>query len=564
MPSIRILPESLRNMIAAGEVVERPASVVKELIENSIDADSQNIEIEISYGGKRLIRVADDGTGMDREDAILSIERYATSKISKIDDLINLRTLGFRGEALSSIASVSRMTVETGRREESTGTYIEIHGGVIKVIKDSPQKGTVITVKDLFYNVPARKKFMKSEQTELSHIIENIIHQALSHYRVRFRVRIDGGEFMLLPQAYHERERIAQIFGADFINGIEEFEKREGEISIKGFISRPDKSRRTRTNQYLFINHRPVKDPIVSKAIYTALERYLEKERHPFYVIFIDMPPENVDFNVHPSKKEVRFRDNNLIYEIVHSTIRENYLFEKISIFSHGTDYRDVETKIMAQGLSLSETSVTFSNVENIPMPSARDLKRHEFIFIANTYIGFSEPDGFMVMDQHAAHERILYERFLKRKIQPTILLFPVEIRLSPQEYRNILDNLEILREYGFEVDDFGDNSVIVRQIPDIFDKDDIPSLLKDIAYAINNTEIDKESDIYDKKRMEVAMAIACHRSVRKGTRLTQDEAHSLLERLYETDDPWHCPHGRPTMVKFDIPYLERLFRRRK
>ncbi|WP_333654410.1 DNA mismatch repair endonuclease MutL [Dissulfurispira sp.] len=322
MPRINVLPLNLRNKIAAGEVVERPASVVKELMENSIDAMASRIEIDVAKAGKRLIRVSDNGIGMDREDALLAFERYATSKIKDEHDLFNIKTMGFRGEALSSIASVSRVRLITSHQDE-TGTCIEIIGGDVKEIKDCPAIGTTIEIKDLFFNTPARRKFLKSDSTENYHIIDTVTREAISHYQTGFVLRMDGDDVLNLSPASSYKERLVQIFGKDFVNELMETEAEDGRISIKAFLGKTTNLRNNRNNQFLFINNRPVKDQPITYAVYKAYEELIPKDRHPVFLLFMGIDPKKVDFNVHPTKREVRFEDKSSVFNFVHQAAKE-------------------------------------------------------------------------------------------------------------------------------------------------------------------------------------------------------------------------------------------------
>jgi len=323
MPQIKILPSDLTNKIAAGEVVERPASVVKELIENSIDAGATDIKVDVLYGGKRLMRVSDNGAGMDREDALLCFRRHATSKLSDEKDLFYIKTMGFRGEALPSIASVSKVKIITGKKGEPSGISVEIAGGEVREMKDSPAVGTTVEVMDLFFNTPARKKFLKSNSTELFHIIDLVTNEALSHWKTGFVLTSDNKETINLPPASGPRERIMQVFGSDFLNGLIETDAEAEGISMKSYVTKTDNFRGTRSHQFLFINSRPVKDRALSHAVYGAYEGIIPRDKHPIFFLFLDIDPAKVDVNVHPTKREVRFEDKELIYRFINRFIKE-------------------------------------------------------------------------------------------------------------------------------------------------------------------------------------------------------------------------------------------------
>ncbi|TAL24578.1 MAG: DNA mismatch repair endonuclease MutL, partial [Nitrospirae bacterium] len=407
MPQIKILPIDLRNKIAAGEVVERPASVVKELIENAIDAESTEITINVLYGGKRLIKVSDNGVGMDREDALLCFERHATSKIDNEADLFNVTTMGFRGEALPSIASVSKVKLITGVKGSDSGISIEMHGGEKKEVKDSSFSGTSIEIKDLFFNTPARKKFLKTNNTELFHIIDTVTKEALSHPETGFRLLTENQETMTLPRASGLRERIMQVYGDEFVAGLIELSAEKGGMRMNAFVSELGNFRNSKAHQFIFVNKRPVKDASVSHAVYKAYEGIIPRDRHPVFFLFLEINPIKVDFNVHPTKREVRFEDKEGIYRFVNSGIRdkvkgerEEYTrpFTEAAITYSGASHYDP-----AAGRSVSGIS---ENLELLYKPSLPSL------YLGDTFIAVSGRGGLTLIDHHAAHERILYEKF--------------------------------------------------------------------------------------------------------------------------------------------------------
>ena len=549
MPRIKVLPIYLRNKIAAGEVVERPASVVKELIENAIDAKSTDIRIEVLYGGKRMIKVSDNGTGMDKEDALLCFERHATSKIANEADLFNIRTMGFRGEALPSIASVSKVKLITGLKGSDSGVSIEIQGGEKKGIKDSPFSGTSVEVKDLFFNTPARRKFLKANSTELFHIIDTVTKEALSHYEIGFTLITDNQETMLVPKASGFRERIMQIYGNEFLTGLIEVNK------INAFVSIAGNFRNSKTHQFIFINRRPVKDLSVSHAAYNAYEGMLPKDKHPVFFLFLDIDPEKVDFNVHPTKREVRFEDKEGIYRFVNVSIRDAVKGERTEYTKTFTeapgrpqpDSFHYESSIAQAASEISE------NLEFLYKPSL------PFIYLGDTFIAVSGKGGLTLIDHHAAHERILYERFLKKiNLDSHQLLFPQQVKLSHKEYRVILENNNLLYEFGIGIDDFGHDTLIIRSLPDALDRADLRGILSDIASAI----ID---GIHPNKSLKEALAarIACHSSIRGKEILNQEELSRLLSDLEKTEHPDQCPHGRPTRIFFSLDDLKKMFKRK-
>ncbi|NJD55357.1 MAG: DNA mismatch repair endonuclease MutL, partial [Nitrospirae bacterium] len=322
MPQIRVLPPELCNKIAAGEVIERPASVVKELIENALDAGSTEIAVEVTHGGKRMVRVTDNGTGMDRDDALLCFRQHATSKIREYDDLFNITTLGFRGEALPSIASVSRMKILTGRKG-AAGIAMELQGGELRETRDAPASGTSVEVRDLFFNTPARRKFLKTDSTELFHIIDVITKEGLSHPEAAFSLIVDGNETISLAKASGFRERIMQVYGEEFLAGLVETTADMDGFRLHAFISNSSSFRNSRSHQFIFLNRRPIKDQSVSHAVYRAYEGILPPDKHPLYFLYLLLDPQKVDFNVHPTKREVRFEDKETVYRFVVSHLRD-------------------------------------------------------------------------------------------------------------------------------------------------------------------------------------------------------------------------------------------------
>ena len=561
MPQVKILPLALRNKIAAGEVIERPASVVKELIENSIDAGSTDILVEILYGGKRLIRVSDNGIGMDREDALLCFERHATSKLMTEDDLFNITTMGFRGEALPSIASVSKTKIVTGKRDSGVGVSIELLGGEVKEIKDAPSAGTTIEIKDLFFNTPARKKFLKSNSTECFHIVDTITKESLSHHGIGFRLLMEQKETIQLPVASDLRERIMQVYGEEFLNGLLDIRTESDEAAMKAFVSKSNCFRNMKSHQFIFINKRPIKDPSIAHAVYKAYEGILPHDKHPVFFIFLEMDPKKVDFNVHPTKREVRFEDKESVYRFVHTSIRESIKSDRIEYASRFSEIPAAAPFVQTahvQGFSPHDTtSYVGSHIsENLEL---HYRPHHPFIYLGDTFIAISGKGGLILIDHHAAHERILYEKFLKgTSLNSHQLLFPRQVKLSAKEYLVILGNIHMLTNFGIEADDFGHDTIIVRSLPDVLHDSDIRGILSDVASCI----ID---GIAPEKSLKEALAarIACHSSVRGKEVLNQEEVSQLIADLERTEHPDQCPHGRPTRLFFSPDDLKKMFKRK-
>lgn len=571
MPHIKVLPVELRNRIAAGEVIERPASVVKELVENAIDAGSTEIIIEVLYGGKRMIKVSDNGSGMDREDAFLCLEPHATSKLSKEDDLFDIRTLGFRGEALPSIASVSKVTLVTGLKalpapltpgkgpaNSIMGVSIEISGGETGEIRDSPFAGTSIEVRDLFFNMPARKKFLKTDNTELYHIIDTVTKEALSHYGIGFNLLTDSHETMILPRASGYRERIMQIYGEEFLKGLMEVGASGAGITMKALVSVGSNFRNSKAHQYVFINSRPVKDQALSHAVYKAYEGIMPTDKHPVFFLFLDIDPKKIDVNVHPTKREVRFPDKETIYKFIYGSIRDAVKKDRVSYaaaFGEGPEPQIPSPSSAAYPASpYSDSNVSVS--ENTGLTYRPSLPS---LYLGDTFIAVAGKGGLTLIDHHAAHERILYEKFLRRlELKSHHLLFPEQLKLTHKEYRVILEKKDLLIEFGIELDDFGHDTLIIRALPDAMTHTDLQGLFSDIAAAL------LEGVRPDRGLKEsIAARIACHASVRGKDILNQEELSMLLADLENTEHPDQCPHGRPTRIFYTLDDLKKMFRRK-
>ncbi|MBA4372626.1 MAG: hypothetical protein C0402_07150 [Thermodesulfovibrio sp.] len=566
MPQINVLSPDVRNKIAAGEVIERPASVVKELLENAIDAGGTDIRIDILSGGKRMIRVSDNGIGMDREDALLCFERHATSKLISADDLFDIRTLGFRGEALPSIASISKVKLVTGLKGSGAGISIEMTGGEITDTREAASAGTSFEIRDLFFNTPARKKFLKTTTTELFHIIDIVTKEALSHPEIAFSLYTDTKETMLLPLASGLRERIMQIYGDDFLKGLLSVSTPAPPsasgipLRMDAFVSDTTAFRNSRDHQFVFINKRPVRDPSVSHAVYKAYEGILPQDRHPIFFVFIEIDPHKIDFNVHPTKREVRFEDKESVYRLVNGSLRglirgahEEYT-RPFSTVPGPASYPVWPSPHPIQQGVADQQDVFISETSG---PGYRPSQ--PFIYLGDTFIAVSGKGGLTLIDHHAAHERVLYERLLNKvQVDSHQLLFPEQVRLSHKEYRAILENKELLSGLGVEVDDFGHDTLIVRALPADLAGADIRGILSDISSAMLNS-IPPEKSL----RESLAARIACHSSVRGREVLNQEEVASLLHDLEQTDFPDQCPHGRPTRLFYSLDDLQKLFKRK-
>lgn len=574
MSKITILPLSLRNKIAAGEVIERPASVVKELLENSIDAQSQNIEVNIISAGKKLIKVSDDGYGMDHEDALIALERYATSKITKEEDLFNIKTLGFRGEALSSILAVSKIRLSTALKQQSgitdqysLGTCIEAEGGEIKEVKKCSTLGTSIEVRDLFFNTPARRKFLKSDSTENYHIIDIVTKEAIAYYTIAFSLMIDNNNVLDLPRASSQKERLLQIFGKEFIDELFEVKAEYEEMQMKAFLSRSTRLRGNKSNQFIFINKRSIRDQGISHAVYKSYGELIPLDRHPIFFLFIDMNPHQIDFNVHPTKKEVRFKDKSLLFNFINQNlepaIRASSAHAECTIkmsdnqsssaqFSNADNYLPYH---LYQKVSEQGSLYNYDLIQDIP-----------YIYLGETFVAIPDKDGLSIIDYHAVHERIIYERLLKKRgISSTRLLYPQNIQLDAAGYRIIIDNINLLNEFGFEIEDFGHETVIVRSIPSFLEDADLNILFDDIVYSLRDKKEVSDQVIpkgIDSKRKNLSAKIACHNSIRGKDVPDGKKIAGLLQDLSCTDFPDRCPHGRPTKINIALSELKKMFKK--
>jgi len=593
MTTVRILPEILSNQIAAGEVVERPASVVKELVENSIDAGATDISVEVVKGGKSLIRVSDNGIGLSRDDALLSIERYATSKIFTKEDLFSISTMGFRGEALPSIASVSKFALVTRTKESDTGTRIEIVGGKIRDVSDTGAPvGTMVDVKHLFFNTPARKKFLKTDQTEISHIADTISGIALGNVHIRFRLFFNDRLYKNFSSSDDLFQRSVNVLGKDVSGHLYPLNYLDDDFSITGYIADPIITRSTSSKIILFVNHRLVQERGLVSAIFKGFKGRIMKGKYPLGVIFIQIPFDQVDVNVHPSKREIKFFNHQKIYvalsESVRKTLSENQSQREHSQFLSRTK---VQTPQPYQSFSIAEDSTPVQKVEQSVMkwdttnkpsvelkvpemidiqktviPQKKELQLGDIkIFgqILGTYILAECLDGLVLIDQHAAHERIVYESLKKRYrtlgVITQDLVVPETIELNHKE-ANVLTNLSPeLKRLGITIDPFGGNTFVIKSVPSLIDQKEIkPIVLEIIEYIIEN----KTDFLKDKWIDDCLILMACHNAVRANKKLDMKELVSLVGELDNCDNPYHCPHGRPTIIVLNKQDFQRLFKR--
>ncbi len=676
MGKIHILPERVANQIAAGEVVERPASVVKELLENSLDAGATRIRIVIEAGGKKLIQITDNGCGMVRDDAMLAFERHATSKIKDTDDLLRIGTLGFRGEALPSIASVARFQLETRAQEEEAGTLLEINGGkMIRVEEAGLPLGTSITIRDLFFNVPARKKFLRAESTELSHIASLVTHYALAHPDKHFELHSSSNALLVAPPVANHRERVYQVFGQETVDQLiplaaeqplqhvglpkpppwkmaESFEHAKaeaarmdsgseqqpddfGDVRLHGFVSKPEIQKLNRNSIFIFVNGRLIRDRLIQHAITEAYRNILPPAVYPVVLLFIEMPNAEVDVNVHPSKTEVRFRQQTVIHDFVRESVRAA-LMKARPVPQFLSEIRAQATSVA--GLS-SPGPRTFAldegadeqSASGIPVGSGRFALQSQTIPAATAHFGFEEAiaveanaarslardpcnpiseidnqlipdhgcappithetqapptleslntlrplgqirnsfilavneDGLWIIDQHVAHERVLFERVLmqrsKQQVESQRLLLPLIIELTPAQHAIFSEIAEELSRNGFEAEPFGARSVAVKLAPAGVDAAQIEHMMNEIFEQLMRED---QAINMDAIRTRIAASIACHAAIKVNMPLAQNKMEWLLAELAKTEHPMTCPHGRPVVLRYSMQDIQKAFKR--
>ena len=590
--SIQILPDHVANKIAAGEVVERPASVVKELLENALDANSSAIRVEVVAGGRKYISVSDDGSGMNRDDALLSVERHATSKIRDVDDIEAVKTLGFRGEALASIASVSRFTITTRRRGDMSGTEISMAGGrILDVQETGCPEGTQVQVRNLFFNVPARRKFLRKEQTELSHVRQVLLVYTLSHPEMGWRLIVDEREAYVLPGQSSLEERLTDLFGSEYLKDLRPVDHQASEISVKGYAGLPGTARSSRSEQYVFVNGRPASAPTLGYALSEAYHSLIPKGRHPVIFLFVELPPDQVDVNVHPAKKEVRFRQAHRVRDAVINAIRDALSSPGETVITQSPDTAG------RADIAASRTGTVFK-IENLPetrifeyprlpsmeetvgdSPDIPDQTGHDtgddgrrtrpwswcrvVGQIGGLYVILETEDGMVLMDPHAAHERLLFEQFMRQAMHHSVrsqgLLTPDTVELSPGNALLVRRNLDLLRDMGFGISDFGGDSFIVDALPQCLGNTDPSSILAEVAHGLEEGGSRAGSERWSEERVASA---ACRAAVKSRDRLTLNEIEQLVIDLAGAEMPYTCPHGRPTIIFTGFSELDRKFGR--
>lgn len=602
---IKVLDENTSNKIAAGEVVERPASVVKELIENAIDAGADSIKVEIVDGGKRLIRVIDNGSGMSREDAILSLQRHATSKIYSADDLFCITTLGFRGEALPSISSVSRLEIVTCQDGDDGGTMVSCAGGeVLDVSNIGAPVGTSISVSDLFYNVPARLKFLKSAQTELSHIVELINRYAISHCKVDITLLHNERQLFKSSGSNQLKDAVLTVFGRDAAEAVIEIQGQSGTYQVHGFVSRPSYSKANRSGQMFFVNRRFVRNRNLIHALDEAYRGILPQGRFPLLVAFVDVDPQLVDVNVHPTKIEVKFAKEWEVHNLLMTSIRnalsssavapDNFDSLPVAVPSMQTpiptrqdkrsNSRHLESATALDLGSFREALAARLDQESKPVSSVPkqdnavspvidvstktiDVKNNLLegaIVIAqarNMYIVAQSQQGVLLIDQHVAHERILYDQLSgdNRKTEIQRLMIPLTLELGRREALVLESKLDDLKSLGFEIEPFGKETFVVRAIPALIAEKNYEQVLRDTIDELTELTLAKRLMI---QREAVLITSSCKMAVKAGDRLSFEEMDRLLLELKQTSNPYLCPHGRPIVVCISNRELDKMFGR--
>ncbi|HLH35813.1 MAG TPA: DNA mismatch repair endonuclease MutL [Alloacidobacterium sp.] len=645
MGRIRILSDQVANQIAAGEVVDRPASVVKELLENALDAGASRIRVEVEAGGRKLIRISDNGHGMMRDDALLAFERHATSKIRSSDDLLSIATLGFRGEALPSIASIARLEMETRAEDEASGTRIEIAGGKVMRVEDAGVPGgTTFVIRDLFFNTPARRKFLKSETTELSHVTALVTHYALAHPDKHFELHSATHALLVAPPVRKPEERIFQIFGSETLNQLlpmaaerpfdraglpepppwkrdEDYAAPDpGFLRISGFISKPELQKLNRNSIYIFVNRRLIRDRLILHAVSEAYRNIMPPTSFPVVLMFMEMPAHEVDVNVHPAKTEVRFRQQSLVHDFVRDSIRNTLIQTRpaagflaaLTANPHATPSlmpavspmpgepesvpqitavtepeapagmeQAAEFILTPPVLPPQEVKLPFSEAMPMhtngmhacdvqmptqaePAPSLNSLAslkplgqlRESFILAVND-------EGLWIVDQHVAHERVLFEKLLREReverVQHQRLLMPLLVELLPHQMVLFTNIAEELERNGFEVEPFGPRTIAVKAAPVGLEGKELEKTLMEV---LEHSERENQAQNLETLRMRIAASIACHSAIKVNFPLDPIRMEWLLGELAKTDHPTSCPHGRPIALRYSWKDIQRAFQR--
>ncbi len=608
---IKILPDNLASKIAAGEVVQRPESVVKELLENAIDANSNSIELIVKQAGKSLIQVCDDGTGMTEEEALLCIQKHATSKISSMEDLESIKTLGFRGEALSSITAVCQIEIRTETRDSEIGTLLKVENeNEITTEKISVPKGTCVAVKNLFYNIPARRKFLKTDTTELKHILDTFNRICLAHSEITFKF-YNSDNLVFDYKGGTLEERIEQVFADNMMEALIPVSQETDYLSIKGYIGKPSIFKKSRGEQFLFLNKRFVINKNINHAVFTAFENILEKGDYPFFILFVTLDPKKVDVNIHPSKLEVKFDDEKDIYNFILSVIRKSigthdlvptmsfetpvsqgerlsfnpYTSTKQNDFSDRPVFsrndarektivtdEDIDlvfgslTKNIIPDSSLSSRSsfnLTEDKIKGQIEHSASTAVETTFLIqLHNKYILSQIKSGLMIIDQHVAHERILYEKALSR-LEANMpftqqLLFPIKIQFDVASYEILKGLNSMVTKLGFKLKYLAKSYIMIEGVPDDITSGFEEKILREFVSEYVNNQNEKQLEEKD----NIAKSYSCKAAIKAGDKLSEKEMRLLIDQLFATSMPYVCPHGRPIVIKISLEEFDRRFGR--
>lgn len=608
MPDIiHQLPDSIANQIAAGEVIQRPASAVKELLENALDAGATSVKLIVKDAGKQLVQVIDNGCGMSETDARMAFERHATSKITTIDDLFAIRTMGFRGEAMASIAAIAQVELKSKRREDNLGTLLEMEGSVVK--KQEPAQvadGTSIAVRNLFYNVPARRNFLKANTVETRHIIDEFQRIALANPEIHFEMHHNGLQVFHLPPG-NLRQRIVNIFGNQYNERLVPVEENTSIVNIFGFIGKPENAKRVRGEQFFFVNRRFIKNNYLNHAVVGAYDQLLPKDTFPLYVLFIDIDPSRIDINVHPTKQEIKFEDDRIVYAFVNAAAKRSLskysitptldfdretAFDRLPSFSSpasyaGSDMKPFEGKekivnrpkdyqapknitgweqlyeiARQQQQDTLTVSSQWEKAEGNEQSSIEDLPEKQSVpfQLHNRYIVSQIKSGFILLDQQLAHERILYEKYTKglelNQLTSQQQLFPETLHLAPADVELLRELLPEFTALGFDIREFGGSSFVVHGLPsDIREgnhKELIEGILETYKQSLSNVKLDK--------RHQLAMSMAKKAALKKGESLTEKEMQNLTDQLFACESPYYTPDGKHTVITFELKDVEKLF----
>ena len=590
--SIRLLPQNLINQIAAGEVVERPASALKELIENAIDAGANKIDITVIDGGKTYFSVSDNGKGMTAAELELAVERHATSKLPD-DDLFHIDYLGFRGEALPSIASVSKLKITSRAANTDEAWSISVQGGKKEEIQPAArQQGTTVEVRDLFYATPARLKFLKAAQTEMSYMKEIIYRLAMSYPAIAFSLSDDKRPLLNYPATNSLLDRVHLIIGKKFKENALSIDTEYQGMSLKGFVGLPTYLRSTASDQYLFVNGRSVKDKVLFGAIRGAFQGLIGHDGHPVVALFLTVPQNQIDVNVHPAKTEVRFQDSASVRGLLVGAIRNvlsqqghrtattigigalgkaapSILPQKPRPLSSLREEKSSSNLLLMMNdvyaLKTDYQSTSQAQSQQIPLAASETFPPLGFAKaqLHKTYIVAQNLNGIVIVDQHAAHERLTYEKLIDRQHPPQtqLLLIPEIIDLKSEEVQCLIERAPELKQFGLVLDAFGNDTIVVREIPALLDKTDIPKLIQDLAQTLMSYD---DTILLKDKIKDICARMACHGSIRAGRQLTLDEMNALLRQMESCGTSGQCIHGRPTYIELQLNDIERLFGRTK